>query len=156
MNIKLPSGKWVNITKPLTVILSSRKAPIINDVSDVVMQVDENIIGDVKDLLSKQSSKEGKEDVQNLLYFEVINTGFDLIQTIHIDTNDEIEIKGVLTAYSKYYNEIDKTIGGLSARGFGHLEKVIIEDFIQDEEAYEKFIKRIDLKLITDLILYGN
>ena len=157
INLKLPSGKWINITKPLTVVLSSRKAPIINDVSDVIKETDEKIIEDLENLLSKQSKEEKeKKDVQNLLYFEVINSGFDLVQDIHIDSNDEVEIKGILTAYIKYYNEIDKTIGGLSARGFGHLDKVVVDGFTPDEEAFEEFIRKIDLKIITDLILYGN
>ncbi len=154
VNFKLPNGKFVTITKPLTLILSSRKAPIMKDVANLIP---EDAVDNLRYLLSKQSkeSKE-KEDVQNLLYFEVINSGFDIVQTIYIDSNDDVEIKGILTAYLKYFNEVDPTLGGLSARGFGHLEEVKIDGFTPDEDALKEFISKVDLKLITDLILYGE
>ncbi len=153
ITFKLPSGKVVSITEPLTKVISSRKAPIMKEVIETLGE-NEEVLEDLRALLSKQSkeSKE-KEDVQNLLYFEVINSGFDLVQEILID-GDEKDIVALLTAYQKFFGEVDRTIGGLSARGFGHLEGIIIENFTPNESALDEFIKSIDLKKITDLIIY--
>ena len=155
--VKFGNNKYAEITEPLTTILSSRKAPILKEITEVVEKnkADEEELEFLKKLLAVQSEG-SKQDVQNLLYFEVINSGFDMVQELLIASNDEKEIEGILTAYHKYFNEVDKTLGGLSARGYGHIEEMIIEGFTPNETALNEFIDSIDLKKITDMVLYDE
>lgn len=142
-----------DITKPLVAILVSRKAGVVDEVIDIVE--DENQLKDVLDLLSVQTAKDGKADTNNIFFIEVMNTGFDLIQNIVIDTDDEKDITAILTAYRKFFRE-NPHIGSYFTQGYGLIEDIIIPDIEENEKALEEFIKSINLKEITDIIKFSR
>ena len=146
-------AKWFDITYPLTIVVGGRKVGVVDEMRKIIKQKElpEEYIEEVEALLSEQSKTE-KTDTQNLLYEEVINSGFDLIQELSFEDADEKDIAAILTAYYKFFNEEEPFIGGKVARGFGIVEKVNIEGVNPDEEALDEFVKSIDLKKITDLI----
>ncbi|NPA53858.1 MAG: hypothetical protein GXO21_04250 [Aquificae bacterium] len=148
-------AKWFDITYPLTVVIGGRKAGVLDEISKVIKEknLPEEYLKEVEDFLDKQSKSE-KTDTQNLLYEEVINSGFDLIQELAFEGEDidEKDITAILTAYYKFFNEIEPFIGGKVVRGFGRIEKMEIEGFTPDENALDEFIKSIDLKTITDIV----
>jgi len=151
--------KYVELAEPLTTTLSGRKAGIISEVASLFKDDEKlpEIIADLKALLSKQTndSKDDKEDTENILQFEVINSGFDMVQDLYFYSDNEDEIKGILTAYYKYFNEVDKTIGGNSSKGYGLLKGIEIEGFEPDERAYEEYISSIDIRTLSELINYN-
>jgi len=146
-------AKWFDITYPLTIVVGGRKVGVLDELRKVIKAkgLSEDYLQEVEAFLSEQS-KSDKTDTQNLLYEEVVNSGFDLIQELVFDTEEEKDIVAILTAYHKFFNEVEPFIGGKIVRGFGLIEKMQIENFTPDEKALEEFIKSINLKEITDLI----
>jgi len=147
-------AKWFEITYPLTIVVGGRKAGVLDELTKILKEknLPEEYIEEAKRFLFEQSKSETKTDIQNLLYEEVINSGFDMVQELIFENAEEEDIKAVLTAYHKFFNEEEPFVGGKVARGFGLIEKMEVEGFTPDEDALQKFIKSIDLKAITDLI----
>lgn len=153
--IKINAGdKWFEITYPLTIVLGGRKAGIVDDIRKIISekQLPDDFLNEVEELISLQSKKE-KSDTKNILNYEVINSGFDLIQLLDFESSsEEYEIEGILTAYLKFFNEVEPFLGGNVTRGFGRVEKVEIKGFQPSEEAFKKYVSSVDLKTITDMI----
>lgn len=152
--IPIGNGNAVyDITKPLVAILVSRKAGMVDEVIDLVE--DEKQLKDTLDLLSVQTTKDGKSDTNNIFFIEVMNTGFDLIQNIVIDSNNDKDITAILTAYKKFFME-NPHIGSYFTQGYGLIEDIIIPEVEENEKALEEFIKSINLKEITDIIKFSR
>ncbi|MEM3859534.1 MAG: hypothetical protein QW478_09040 [Candidatus Micrarchaeaceae archaeon] len=153
--IPIGGGKFLrDITMPLVVILVSRKAGVVDEIIDIIE--DEQQLNNVLDFLGTQSSIEkDKKDTNNIFYIEAINTGFDLIQDIIIDSNDEKDITAILTAYKSFFKE-NPFIGSYATQGYGIIDDIIIDGIQENEEVLDEFIKSINLKEITDIIKFDR
>jgi hypothetical protein len=115
---------------------------------------------EVKEIIKSYTSGKGKEkekeDMQNILFAEVIAPSCDLVQKITFLDDEEELHRGILTAYMMLF-EREPFVGGRVSAGYGLIDEVIVLDeggnrVEKDENALKKFIDSIDLERITELI----